>query len=261
LELKNLGGILTDDPLRSEELGAAIQFAQAVFGGSDAKSLPSFVRNWGEFQGALLAVGFKSEADFLEIVGTAFVAAPGLALSATHVFADRFEAMGNGKTVPYALGIDGEEVRIWRIRSVNTVEDDDIALLSLQAASALPNSRKYFQFPLTTRTPNEGEVLQIFGFRSEHITIGFTGNVLAASGTVQRVHPQGRDRLLLPYPVIEIAAGSLGGMSGGVAIDSRGHVLGVISRGVDTAEQTGPTYCAWVIKALIRRTKLDWPPG
>lgn len=260
MEQKILGGTVTEDPFRSEEIGASVRFERAVFEGSNAQSRPDFVRNWGEFRGALLAVGFNSHAGF-EIVGSAFIVAPGLALSATHVFADRLDAIGRGKEAPYALGIDAQEVRIWRITSVNTVDGDDIALLALQAASALPRSRAYFQFPLTTRTPRQGEILQIFGFRNEIVTTGFLGNLVAASGQVEQVHHHGRDRVLLPYPVIEISAGSHGGMSGGIAIDLSGHVLGVISLGMDSRENIGPTYLAWVVKALNRRTKIDWPPG
>lgn len=258
-----LCGRVTDDPLRSVEVGARVHFKQAVFRGSNAQPRPNFAQNWGEFCGALLAVGFKSAASF-EIVGTAFIAAPGLALSATHVFEDRLKAMGEGKEVPYALGIDRQELRIWRINTVNTVDNDDIALLSLQAASELPNTNTYFQFPLTTRTPHQGEILQIFGFRSETVSTGFSefqGNMIAASGRVERVHHSGRDRVLLPYPVIEISAGSHGGMSGGVALDLSGHVLGVISLGRNTAEHAGPTFLAWVVKALSRKVTIDWPVG
>lgn len=260
MEENPISAIVTEDPFSSEDIRASVHFAQAVFGGSSALPRPDFVKNWGEFRGALLAVGFKSEAGF-EIVGTAFVAAPGLALSASHVFADRLDAVSNGLEVPYALGIDQQEIRIWRITSINTVERDDIALLSLQASSALPECRTYYQFALTTRTPQIGETLQVFGFRNETVGSSFHGNMLAASGRVEAVYQDGRDKVLLPYPVIEISAGSHGGMSGGIAIDVSGHVVGVISLGMDSVEHTGPTYVAWVVKALPRRTKIDWPPG
>lgn len=116
---------VTDDPLLLSETGEILRFAPTVYNGSDAQTRASFVRNWGEFSGALLAVGFKSAAGF-RIIGSAFIVAPGLALSATHIFADRFGTMGKGEEIPYAFGIDQQDLRLWLITSITTTEADEL---------------------------------------------------------------------------------------------------------------------------------------
>jgi hypothetical protein len=65
----------------------------------------------------------------------------------------------------------------------------------------------------------------------------------------------------MPYPTIEIACGSLGGMSGGAILDDDGFLLGVTSRGVDADDGLGPTFAAWIVGALHRSVELPWPPG
>ena len=50
-------------------------------------------------------------------------------------------------------------------------------------------------------------------------------------------------------------------MSGGAALDQSGLLVGVISRGLNTAEGDGPTYLSWIISALGRKVELCWPSG
>ena len=75
---------LIDDPLSRLPDGTTIWKQTLVFGGSDADVKPEEVRDWGFFDGALLAVGF-GDWRHLEIHGTAVMVAPGLAITATHV--------------------------------------------------------------------------------------------------------------------------------------------------------------------------------
>jgi hypothetical protein len=109
--------------------------------------------------------------------------------------------------------------------------------------------------------------LTIIGYKFHHISedgsegsppaIRGLGDLYAAKGTVQAVYPVRRDRVMVPFPAIEITCGSLGGMSGGAVLDSTGHLMGIISTGVADI-----TYAAWVVgSALAREIRIPWPPG
>ncbi|HLI61442.1 MAG TPA: hypothetical protein VKV21_17435 [Solirubrobacteraceae bacterium] len=58
-----------------------------------------------------------------------------------------------------------------------------------------------------------------------------------------------RDRVMAPFPTIEIDCGSLGAMSGGPAFDQFGHVRRVLSSGWRNNEP--PSNVAWIIHALM----------
>ncbi len=70
--------------------------------------------------------------------------------------------------------------------------------------------------------PRIGETLTIAGFRFDaagHAPDPMTfppleGKMVAAAGQVKQVHVNGRDTVLVPFPSIEIACGSVGSMSG-----------------------------------------------
>lgn len=65
----------------------------------------------------------------------------------------------------------------------------------------------------------------------------------------------------MPFPTIEVACGSIGGMSGGALLDETGFLLGETSRGVTSEDGLGPTFVAWVVGALNRELEIPWPPG
>jgi len=119
--------------------------------------------------------------------------------------------------------------------------------------------------PVTTRTPNVGERLTICGFRLPEVDssgiVTFSGEMLASTGVVQAVYKEGRDRVLVSYPAIEILCGSRGAMSGGAVFDSSGHLVGIISTGMDVEGRDGPTYAAWIVPGLVRDVTIPWPPG
>jgi hypothetical protein len=84
---------------------------------------------------------------------------------------------------------------------------------------------------------------------------------MAAAGTVVGVYPNGRDRVMLPFPCIEVACGTVGAMSGGVVLDEHGLLMGVLSIGLSVDDGQGPSYAAWIIKALKLPVDVPWPPG
>lgn len=264
---KFASGTVSGDPLESLPIGSKINFARVDFGGSDAKELPTTIKNWECFKGSILGVGLKSEKDH-EVLGTAVMIAPGLALSATHNFSEALEQMKRGEVIPYCYGVRDSGLEIWRATNISYDQNDDISFLSVVPESKLPEDATYHQLSLTTRMPEVGEKLHIVGFRSSSKSSNVTekgyethAGLYTSNGVVSAVYPDGRDRILLPFPAIELNCGSLGGMSGGAAIDSNGHVVGIISRGYQTLEGDGPTYVSWPIKSLKRQLTLSWPPG
>lgn len=265
-------GVLTPEPLADLPADASIPYQPVLVGGSDAAAAPGRVTNWDYFQGALLGVGVR-RGDLFEILGTGVMIAPGLAITATHNLRDDFPALERGDVGALCLGVRTGVLDLWRIRSISHNDVDDLAYLSLQLASPLTDTWRFTSIPITTRCPRPpseegpGEVLTILGFRfpeaPEFSDGGWTaaGDLFAAAGTVTAVYHPIRDRVLLPGPTIEIACGSLGGMSGGAVLDQSGMLMGLISSGLDHEDGAGPTFAAWVIGALDRQLGIPWPPG
>ncbi len=258
-------GKVTADPAEKCAAGTSVHFRTIVPWNSDATDVPGSLTNWESFDGALLAILFKSENSTV-IVGSAVMIAPGLAVSATHVFDQYFEKMEAGELVPYCIGVRKNELTIWSVRHISANREDDLCLLSLVARSAFPDDMTFFKFGLSTRSPLPGELVHIIGFRNERVdeSSGLStvfGNYFASKGEVVGTYPGGIPGRFMPFPLIEINCGSLGGMSGGAVVDSNSLVLGVISRGMETEDQRGPTYANWVLSAMSREVSLEWPPG
>ncbi len=124
--------------------------------------------------------------------------------------------------------------------------------------------------PLSTREPQIGETLTIVGFRfpdsgstgeREHIDgipVAARGDLYTAAGRMQARYLY-RDRVMSPFPSMEIACGSLGGMSGGPVIDQFGAVVAILSAGWSDGQP--PSNGAWIIHALMFAVNLVWPPG
>jgi hypothetical protein len=261
--------VITEDPLQSLPVGASLPLKPVVFGGSDASVKPGDVRNWDFFDGALLAVGFWDGAR-LDIHGTAAVVAPGLAVTAAHVIRSRLAELGAGTVTLMCIGVRGEGIfDAWKLRSV-TVDHGDIAWLSLELCSAIGESWRFSTVAMTTRAPRVGEELTVVGFRFEtsdnwmeapNALPPLAGRLIAAAGEVQNVYPRQRDGVMVRFPAVEVACGSLGGMSGGAVLDEQGLLVGILSTGFDTDAGDGPIYAAWIISALHLEVNIPWPPG
>lgn len=97
-------GVVAADPLEGLPIGASLSIDPIVYGSSDATAQPQAVKNWGFFDGAILALGLKGRTD-LDMTGTAVMIAPGLAVTAAHVLRDSLTQFGAGDRIPYCLGI------------------------------------------------------------------------------------------------------------------------------------------------------------
>lgn len=257
-------GTITDDPLTSLPVGARLDFQCLSPMESNANAVPNFVNNWDHFDGALLGILFKS-ATAAEVDGSAAMIGPGLALSASHVFAPRKTAIMAGELVPYCFGIRNDSLQFWKVTAfVDSDEANDLVVLYLTACSAAPDDFVYFVFGMRSSSPQLGEQVHLVGFRSE-VLEGFTGtdlncNLYVSAGEVSEVYPTGRDRVLAPFPCFEVASGALGSMSGGAAFDAQGRLLGLVSRSFSTEDGAGPTTVALLGPALDRQIAPPWPP-
>ncbi|MBD3886381.1 trypsin-like peptidase domain-containing protein [Phormidium tenue FACHB-886] len=263
---QEIRGIVTDDPLLGFPVGTSIDLEPVVFSGADSTPIPQGTINWTFFEGALLAVVVSTPEDHV-VLGTAVVIAPGLAITATHVFNERIPDILCGAVSIACVGPTSTGVEFWRVRTINTCPSDDIAYLSIQLASPISASWRFRSIALTTRAPKPGEMVYVIGFQFPNVfsdsqfSVRMTGNLYVASGKVGSVYYPMRDSVLMPFPAIEIMCGSLGGMSGGAVLDAQGYLLGVTSRGFETDDRSGPSYAAWLVGGLNRKLEIPWPPG
>jgi hypothetical protein len=259
-----LKGIVTDDPLVGAKSGETLRFANVAsmaLGGGTTRA--QVAGNWQVFEGALLGT-MVGDSNSQSVVGSAAMVAPGLAVTATHNLRDDIDALLAGELALYLVGVRSSGLEFWTVRHVSLNEQNDLALLSVIAASPLPPDRTYWKFGMTTRTPREGEDLIVLGFvedRGRRQRSGEVfGGIYGVTGKVVHVYHR-RDSVLMPFPTIEIACGSLGGMSGGPVLDKQGHLVGLVSRGLDTEDGEGPTFVSWIIDGLHRKIPLEWPQG
>ncbi len=261
---------ITGDPLKSLPVGASLPLTPVVFGRSSATVVPDDVGDWGFFDGALLAVGL-GDATRLEMHGNAVMVAPGLAVTAAHVVDEFAEDLGRGTVGCLCIGVrSGGSLDAWKLRSLTYNDGGDLAWLSLELCSAVGEDWHFSTIAMTTRAPKVGEKLTIVGFRFEtqntttkarNVLPKLAGRLLVAAGKVQAVYPHQRDKVMVPFPAIEMACGSLGAMSGGAVLDAHGLLTGVVSTGFNTDSGDGPSYAAWIISALDTKVDVPWPPG
>jgi hypothetical protein len=223
------------------------------------------VGNWTSFDSAILSV-FVYDADGHREVGSAVLVAPGLAITATHVIRDHLEEFENGPVSVICLGAiaDGTAI-LWQVTGSTYADENDITFLELVLASAPATGITIRCFPITTRTPFEGETLHLLGFTATNIdwkdhTRSITGQLLTSAGPMTALHYPRRDSVLVPYPAIEIACGSVGGMSGGAVVDTTGHLVGIISTGLSHSDGRGPTLASWLITSLGTCVAPTWLP-
>lgn len=264
--------IRDDEPLKSWPADKPIPIRIVPPGDPTAGPVPQSLANWGYFEGASLSVGLQSSPEEgLRFVGSAVMIAPGLAVTATHVFMDFWEGLEANEERMALQGIRSDGTAdMWNVRHITRAEGDDMALLGIELMSKIHANWYISTFPLTTRTPFAGEPILIAGFREEkesrHVDPGDVstqtnvGDMYVARGEVGEIYEDRRDQAL-PFPAFEVQCGSHGGMSGGAVLDDAGKLLGVITRGWEISDGKGPTYATRITELLKRPIRLAWPPG
>ena len=258
--------VVSENPALTAVEGDKLRFEQVgpKFGGVPRAVQ---VRNWQMFEGAVLAVAF-SEGNEHCILGSAVVVGPGIALCANHVIDTYLPARDKPDVGLICFGIASHGAEGWRVKYLKKVDRSDVCFLLLEYAAPLPPDRIFRQMGVTTRLPALGEELVIAGFRPQkgRIPSSASGgvrletNICLCSGKVEQQFPNGRDSLLVPWPALEIDCPAWGGMSGGPVFDSRGWLVGLISRSMETEDEPSPMIAALLWPALGHKLPSCWPP-
>ena len=219
-----------------------------------------------QLDGLMIALDWVAN-DRHHIWGSAIMVAPGVALTAGHVIdemRDRgFLTEAGGQL--FAVTFHADRLELWRADSFTRVDIGDLSLLTLvrtTASSGPPDTTLKFSLArMAARMPGVGETISLVGFKAAEIS--FEGRALmglALLGSVGQVtdqYPQRRDSHGLPNPAIAVNARTVGGMSGGAAFDAAGHLIGVISSGLDES----PTFVSLSWPASYVPIAPKWPPA
>lgn len=256
-------GTITVDPLRSLPVGARIGFSSELFT-SDAPGGLTEIHNWDFFDGAVVGLHFGDPLSQL-VLGSGVMVAPGVALAARHVVETEMEAVMQGKGFICSAISSSGLLMIWRPQHVTLVDNTDLALLTLEYASPLPEI--FRNATISTRLPRVGERIFMAGLRHEAEAEGGLATlnigVMVAAGTVTARYEQGRDRALLPWPTLEVDCPASSGMSGGPAFDERGFLIGLLSTSLEGEKRVPipPAFVSLLWPSLATKVTPPWPPG
>jgi hypothetical protein len=222
--------------------------------------------NWEMFEGTVLALVLSRRSDH-EIIGSATMIGPGIALTAYHLFDDRKTANGellgfvDGSLALMCIGIAGHGAEAWTIMHAVPVPNSDLCILSLQYLAQLPE-RPAFQFlSMTTRTPRVDEQLFVAGFRADQPLferddgrpMKLEAGLLVNAGVIAELFLEGRSDTR-PGPQLMVLAETVGGMSGGPVFDADGFLIGILSAGMADV-----SYLSLIWPALVVKIPLSWP--
>jgi hypothetical protein len=229
-----------------------LQLSQGVFVPNDK---PGFYEQpdlaW--YRGTILTVHLVKEGAWSRVDGSAVMVAPGIAVSAFHVLEEWLPQIADGHVRMFLSGYTTSGPRYWHLGELTRVNDTDLVVLSLKFKSKVPEDGVFDQLVTTTRIPPIGEKIMVVGYRAsdEHVPMGgeatfpivgehikYGVGLFYSVGEVVQHHYSGRGREM-KSPVVEVACETIGGMSGGPALDAEGRVFGVLSKSVAPNED-GP---------------------
>ena len=256
-------GTVTEDPALALPPGSQIHFVALLM--NTPIQGPSRLESWESLNGMVLGISF-SDISAHQIDGSAVIVGPGIALCATHVLEPRLESLLTGVEAMMCFTVAPSGVQVWKVNKITLVPNSDLAILGLAFASALPSKSTFYKSVITTRPPEDGEHLTIFGFKPFERTFPRTdtaatlaAGVVVCTGKVTKCYPMGRDKAMLPWPVVELDCPSWGGMSGGPVFDQTGKVVGLLTTSFSTEDTFGPSYASLLTPALNVRFQGGWP--
>ena len=255
-------GVVTSDPATTMPIGGSVHIAPVCVS-YDGHASPGWLQDWSSFNGILLSICF-SDVEAHRIEGSAVMVAPGIAICARHVVDPALPFIMSGAHSITCFAITKAGLRIWRVRKITMVDASDLAILGLELASHFSNGETLFLSTVTTRLPKEGEELLLCGFRAastifpRHET-KFSGQVIVSKGRAKARYPSGRDRVMMPWPCVEVSCASWGGMSGGPVYDAQGMLIGVLSSSVTGEDNDGPSFVSLIWPALVAQFEGGWP--
>lgn len=260
-------GRITPDPLSEMLEGSTVEMRPVrLLPTSETRSCA--LSDWHTPEGILLSIHFRED-NGVHVAGSAVIVAPGVALSAKHIFESRREGLQSGAIGVICFGICSSGALLWKIRRVAEVSDSDLVILCIELASAPPQNNIFNFATISLRPTRTGEKVCILGFRasSSHFEFGnglpIRGQVIQSQGTVLQRFDSGRDSCFLPWPSIEVDCPTWGGMSGGPVFDGQGRLVGLVtsSFSFETGEEPSPTFVSQIWPALVTPFEACWPAG
>jgi hypothetical protein len=208
----------------------------------------------------LVAARYKGDED---VLGTAFLVAGGVALTATHVILEYLEQKqglrieGSRLSAAHTEGVLQFHLRVilhsvngaknvFRVRHVTSSNPGDICILRLEPMGPFEWASLGNKPMLRLAPPNLHEEVHVIGFpHSEAIElddgeVGIGMHPRESIGIVEEVHELKRDSIFLDYPCFRMSAKVLGGMSGAPVTDKNGRICGVAVRSFDIPTNEAP---------------------
>lgn len=258
--------VIRPDPAESLAIGAELSFQGGLITGSGGRATRTGMKDWHTFNGMLLSMQFHADGED-RVDGSAILVAPGVALCASHVLAKYGEALLRGPVECICVGPTRHGLQMWRLSHVTSVPNSDLSIISLTYASALPPDLTFHQGTISTRLPRLGERLSLYGFRQSSIRwtpesppkLECRGDVLVCRGEVTQRYPNGRDRVMIPGPTLEVDCPAFGGMSGGPVYDEQGFLVGLVCSSLDDGAAGGPAWVSLLWPALAHPFSGGWP--
>jgi hypothetical protein len=120
---------------------------------------------------------------------------------------------------------------------------------------------------IAARMPDAGETMSLVGFKaadlqfiSSETDVSIYLGLYAGVGPVLDIYERRRDSSM-PKPSGYVDAPTMGGMSGGGAFDSSGHLVGIISKGMEADAGDGPSFILLSWPILFTEFEVVWPSG
>ncbi len=204
-----------------------------------------------------LLVAGTDESD-LVAMGTGFLVAPNVALTARHVIDEIFTRF-EGRLPPDAIadtrfGLDFAQLEPsggltkWKVRRYGYSPSIDIAALILEPEHPLPEDYSWEGYlpEISVFPPPAGSMITAYGYPGSRPRVDEKGIARIAvdprrsTGKVLEIHLDRRDRSMLPFPCFHTDAAFDGGMSGDPVLDQQGLVIGVVTSSFAPASDGEP---------------------
>jgi len=133
-----------------------------------------------------------------------------------------------------------------RVEGVWLTNHNDIAVITVDLSNFEFAPTDAVVFGLGLAPPVVGDDCCAIGYSSmatdrpaDHpSTMTWQGPLQASQGTIEAIHPSGRDRVMLTFPCFRTSAFYASGMSGGPIVSSDGRTIGVVSASFERGGRT-----------------------
>lgn len=213
-----------------------------------------------------------------QILGTAFFIAPGVAITAWHVFEDFLPETVNGTYDNTPMSNEFQlisplrqgEALTWPIHSFSAgstprsddPDGSDLTSIGCHLAGLQPAQKVHSCLTVADRFPAIGERLHTIGLK-EPRRRGWNAPIMLQTyesvGRVIDVFPNGRGRMP-SGPCFALSCGVTGGMSGAPVFDNNGFVVGILSTGTED-QDNGYSIVSSIGPVLDHRVTHSWRPG